>query len=90
MPQMVSSRSSSVPQRVERPSSWVPQPKKLEMKAMVRPQEWQEEEVCRYLQDTFQAPQDLVALAREQAITGKVLQLGLFCGSLEISEAQPQ
>lgn len=45
-------------------------------------QEWQEEEVCRYLQDVFQAPQDLVALAREQAITGKVLHLASPCRSI--------
>lgn len=65
------SRSSSVPNaRSEktRAPAWVP------VGQLPRPvQEWQEAEVCRWLLEVFQAPQDLVSLVREQAITGKVL-----------------
>lgn len=36
-------------------------------------QEWQEAEVCQWLSEVFLAPQELVQMVEQQAITGKVL-----------------
>jgi hypothetical protein len=40
------------------------------------PQEWQEAEVCQWLSEVFLAPQELVQMVEQQAITGKVLWPG--------------
>ena len=49
---------------------------------MGSPQEWQEAEVCQWLSEVFQAPQELVQMVEQQAITGKVLLPGGKAGNL--------
>ena len=50
---------------------------------MGSPQEWQEAEVCQWLSEVFLAPQELVQMVEQQAITGKVLWPGGKAGNLE-------
>lgn len=48
----------------------------IPMGSMGSPQEWQEAEVCQWLSEVFLAPQELVQMVEQQAITGKVLLPG--------------